>query len=675
MNLRKVMLLVGLAGLLAVVACAKATPTPTPTPTRPPTPTPTATATPTPTSTPTPAPTPTPTATPTPLPPGVTPPPTPTPTPTATPTPTPTPYPTPTPKPPPTPTPTPTPTVVAVKEAPEPKNPRGTLTALVYNVGPGTGLGSAQAPVEAMHYWGVGDCLFGSEPGNFEVPQIATSYELDPNLEYVDIHIRSGVMFQKGWGEETAEDWVWTFNDANAFTNPDSIHGQAGDFAALFGEATVIDKYTFRLPFRTFDLRWISNFLNDAAQSTTAFSKKAYDQMGDQWMRENIIGDGPLQVVEWIRDDHATLEKRPDGHWRVDTKVNKLTFLEVPEEATRIGMLRTGEADTAFVAVKSVPALLKEGFASISPGMVGRVHNIIWDGNYWEKYHAVTGELLDKPGYGVHDLPWVGNVIGCPGEGTVDGDWNSPQCKDPGDMEEARNIRWALALAIDREALNETVLEGLGTYATIEYVDTTMPYYQKRWDIPYDPVKAKEYMQKADNPKWREGDFELPLWTGGEYQPLNKEINDAVAGMFRAIWPKMQVSVYKSAYSIIRPSIVQRSNTMPYCGDGDEGATTIPFDWPHGMTESSLTRGGFGSGIEIPMIAQTFLKVSKEPDINKRIKWNEELIDYLMYWQLMTGTVQVPELWVYNPKSIKEWPQSPNIFGSGVNFELIVPAD
>jgi len=517
-----------------------------------------------------------------------------------------------------------------------------------------------------MHDWGIGDTLFGVDPEgrSFEVPQIATGYVLDPDLKYVDITIRQGVMFQKGWGEETAEDWVWTMNDTNAFTNPVSIHGEAGDFATLFGEAQLIDKYTFRLPFRTYDLRWINNFLNDAGQSTVAFSKKAYDQMGEEWMRNNIIGDGPFQVVEWIRNDHAIIEKRPDGHWRIDTKVNKVTMLEVPEEGTRLAMMRTGEADMAFVDVRSVPSMQKEGFIAISPARRGAVHNIIWSGNYWETNHAITGEPLDKPGYCVDDLPWVGCNLGCP-----DGHFDSPQCKQPGDMEEARNIRWAMALAIDREAIVETVLQGLGTYASIEYVDTTAPYYQKRWDIPYDPDLAKQSMANADSASWKEGEFTLTLRTGGEYQNLNQEINLAVSGMFQKLWPKMDLSVVESA---IMPSLA----TMPYCGDGDEGATTIPFDWPHGITETSLTRGGVGSGIEIPFIAEMFLRVMRETDIDKRIQMNEELIDYLMHWQLITGTVQIPYLFVYNPKAIKEWPGYPCLFCyEGNAYEMIVPAD
>lgn len=646
--MRKLILPVLVLVVLAAFACAKATPTPTP---RPPTATPTATAT-VPAATPTPTATAVPSATPTPTRP-----------PTATPTR--------------APTATPTPTIPAVGEAPNPKNPKGTLKAVVSDIGPGTGIGSAQAPVEAMHDWGVGDTLFGSDPsGRFDVPMIATGYELASDLSYVDITIRPGVMFHKGFGEETAEDWVYTFNDGNAAINPTSIHGQAGDFAALFGEAVVIDKYKFRLPFTTFDPRWLGNFLNDAAQSTTCFSKKVLDTKGEDWMRENIISDGPFQVVEWIRDDRAILEKRPDGHWRIDTQVQKLSFYEIPEDASRVAMLNTGDADIAWVTIKNIPTLLKNGFKATSPEMKSNIHNITWSGNYWETNHAITGAPLSREGYCVHDLPWVGCTVGCPGDGTVDVDGTSPSCKQPNDLEEARNIRWALSVSIDREALNETLLAGLGVPAAMEYVDTTAPYYQSRWDIPYDPALAKEYMQKADNAKWKEGEFEIAIWTGTEASNLGGEVNDAIAGMWLKLWPKMQISVIKSAYSIIRPGLVGRTNTIPYTADCDEGASTIPFDFPHGMTETSLTRGGFGCGFEIPMIAQTFLKVAKEPDINKRIQYNTELIDYLSYQRMLTGTIQVPHLLVYNPKSIADWPGYPCFFGgSGVNYEAIVLVD
>ncbi|MDP3063564.1 MAG: ABC transporter substrate-binding protein [Chloroflexota bacterium] len=660
-----VSMLVTLVLVLAVACGPAATSTPTPAPT------PTATPTPPPTATPVPP-------TPTPVPPGVTPPPTATPTRAPTPTAVP---PTPTPTPTRAPVATPTPTAVPVAQAPAPKTPKGTVRFATARFDPGVGLGSAQQPVEAMHSWGVADTLFACDTkGNYELPMIATGYKMSPDLKSADITIRQGVQFQKGWGEEAAADWAFTFNDENAVTNPTSIHGQSGDFAAYFGKVEVIDKYTIRVPFHNYAVTWVSFLMSDCHQSTVAMSKKAYDEKGPDWMRENIIADGPFQVVEWIRDDHVYLENAPGTHWRNEPKYNRLEIIAVPEEGTMVAMLRAGEIDGADVALKSSIQLKGQGFQIINPANYVTVLTMTFHGNYWDTKYRIgpnAGQPLPREGYAVHDLPWVGNVIGCPGEGTSDVDGNSKSCRDPGDMEEARLVRWAMAMAIDRQAINETLLGGLGAPAgSWESLNPTLGYYDaKRWGIPYDVAKAKEYMSKT---AWKDGAFDVTVWVGGEAggpTGTNAEIADAVAGMWKGVWPKMNIAVLKTAYAIVRPSLVGRTMSFIGSSNGDEDGNT-PFDWPHNPASTSLTRGGFGWGIEIPKIAETYLAVGKEPDRDKRIKMNQEMFDYLHNWMIEAGTVMVPVTIAVNPKKIKEWPGHPAMeLGSAVNMEAIVPAD
>ena len=536
----------------------------------------------------------------------------------------------------------------------------------VFDVAPGVGLGSSQAPVEAMQYWGVGEGLFAVDADGNVTNKLATGWGLASDLSEVTITIREGVRFHSKDGQDfgnlSADDVVWTLNDGNARTNPTSIHGQAGDFAALFGEAVKIDSKTLKIPFETYDLRWNGNFLNEQAQGTAYFSKKAYDTMGQDWLMDNIVSTGPFEVEEWIQDDRAVLTAVTYDHWYKNPEVKTLRFVEVPEPATRVAMLRPGEIDVAdVIPLKDVKPLVNDGFVADSVTKRGVVHSIIFSGNYWEEFHAATGEPLNRTGAGycIHDIPWVG----CNIEG-----------KQPGDMEEAMSVRWALATAIDRDLLVETILDGFGVPGSQEYVDTTASYYQDRWDIPYDPNGAIDLMKST---AWPTGKFEINIWTGGELggsSGTNAEINDAVAGMWLALWPEMNVQVFKSAYSIIRPSLVGRTNTIPYAGDCDEGATTIPFDWPHGLTETSFTRGGFGCGIEIPKIAETFTKVSSEIDIQKRVEMNTELADYLHDQMLFAGTVQVPTLVLYNPNSIKEWKGTPSSFSTMNEFENIVLA-
>lgn len=517
-----------------------------------------------------------------------------------------------------------------------------------------------------MQYWGVGEGLFAVDADGNTVNKLATGWDLASDLSAVTITLRSDVRFHSRDGNDfgmfSADDVVFTMNDSNANTNPTSIHGQAGDFAALFGETTKIDANTVRIPFETFDLRWDGNFLNEQAQGTAFFSQKAFNDMGESWMNENIVSTGPFMVEEWVQDDRAVLKKVDYDHWFKNANIETLRFIEVPEPSTRVALLRTGEVDIADqVPLKDIKVLADDGFAAESVTRAGRVHQVIFSGNYWEENHAATGEPLNRTGSGycVHDLPWVG----CNIEG-----------KQPGDMEEARDVRWALSKAIDRDLIVETILDGFGAPASLEYVDTTAAYFQDRWLIPYDPDGALEHM---NNTAWPDAKFPIGIWTGGELggsSGTNAEINDAVAGMWKALWPDMDVQVFKSAYSIIRPSLVGRTNTIPYGGDCDEGATTIPFDWPHGLTETSFTRGGFGCGIEIPRIAEAFTAVSNETDLQARIQLNTDLVDYLYDQQIFAGTVQVPTFVVYNPNSIAEWEGTPSSFTTMNEFEAIVLA-
>ena len=187
-----------------------------------------------------------------------------------------------------------TPVPVSSDEAPDPDSASGEITVAVFEVPPGVGLGSAQAPVEVMQYWGVGEGLFASDAEGNIVNKLATGFSVAPDLSFVEITLRDDVVFHKDWGPFSADDVVWTLNDSNAATNPNSIHGQAGDFAAVFTEASKIDDNTVRIGFNTFDLRWDGNFLNEQAQGTAFFSKRAYDEMGEDWLRENIVSTGPI---------------------------------------------------------------------------------------------------------------------------------------------------------------------------------------------------------------------------------------------------------------------------------------------------------------------------------------------------------------------------------------------
>ena len=131
-------------------------------------------------------------------------------------------------------------------------------------------------------------------------------------------------------------------------------------------------------------------------------------------------------------------------------------------------------------------------------------------------------------------------------------------------------------------------------------------------------------------------------------------IGDAVAAFWEDIGIKVEVLHY--AYAVWRPTLVSKSATAPYidgCAVGCRAAS--PWDWPRESQASALARGGKSNSIEIPFITETFQKVSKEPDREKRIELNNALADYLHEWVTSAGTVAQPLRVTLNPNSLS-WP-------------------
>ena len=107
-----------------------------------------------------------------------------------------------------------------------------------------------------------------------------------------------------------------------------------------------------------------------------------------------------------------------------------------------------------------------------------------WQGTTGTTTQVKTGEPTAAVTF-VHDIPWIGNPF-------KPDDGNNPDGID--DMEQARLVRWAIAMSINRDLVNESL-----------YGNNANPYYvgmfhiidtdwNDKWKIPYDPVMANEYL-------------------------------------------------------------------------------------------------------------------------------------------------------------------------------------
>ena len=255
------------------------------------------------------------------------------------------------------------------------------------------------------------------------------------------------------------------------------------------------------------------------------------------------------------------------------------------------------------------------------------------------------------------DYPYIGNPHGDKVPYT---DTDNPSGMD--DMEQAKLVRTALALALDRELINEQIYGGQGASAYHFFAHENTPYFQERWKtaVQYDPELAEELLDKAGYPRGPDGiRFEMPLYTP-TFVTSYKELGEAVMGFWQEIGVKSEAQ-FGGSYAIFRPLQVSRSYPGPWMTFlGGPSAITTSYDTPKGLLNTTLVVGGSNYGSDSPFMDEKYQAMSAELDREKRIVLQTEIIDWLHDWMLSPGVVLQPNIVAYNPKVIESWPMLPD---------------
>ena len=194
-------------------------------------------------------------------------------------------------------------------------------------------------------------------------------------------------------------------------------------------------------------------------------------------------GTGPFKFVEWVKDDHITLEAN-ENYWRERAKLDKLIFKVIPDPSARLMALEVGEVQgieypnpADFERIKANKDLVLMS----QPGM-----NI--------GYMAMnTGYgYIDENKNGVRDLD------------------SEPLVKTPGYFEPLtkKKVRQAINMAIDKQSIVDNIYMGTAIKAKNGMPPFMLGYNDEIEDYPYDPAKAKQLLTEAGYPDG----FEVTLY-------------------------------------------------------------------------------------------------------------------------------------------------------------------
>ncbi len=282
---------------------------------------------------------------------------------------------------------------------------------------------------------------FTEHPPTF-APELARSYDWSPDHRQLTFHLRADAVWSDGV-PITAEDVRWTWQ---AQISPDIAWSYA-DLKDAITDVEVVDPHTVRYHFREAYTTQLLDAIEGKILPKHAWEQIPFSEWRQRadWFRDHLVTSGPFRLAAWKPGEEIVLARNERYFDPAQPKLDRVVFRVAPDAASHIEQLLAGTLDFA---------------CGVTPADAARI---------------APREDLRIVAFDNRQYDYV-----C---------WNTlrPPFDDP-------EIRRALTLAIDRQALVDTLFKGYARVASSPIPSNFWAHDPALAPLPYDPAEARRIL-------------------------------------------------------------------------------------------------------------------------------------------------------------------------------------
>jgi peptide/nickel transport system substrate-binding protein len=428
-----------------------------------------------------------------------------------------------------------------------------------------------------MVYYALHDALVKPMPGNPMAPCLAESWSVSPDGLVYEFVLRRGVKFHNG-EPVTADDVKFSFEryrGVSAKMLKDKVR-----------QVQAVDPQRVRFQLKEPWPDFLIFYATPATGAAWIVPRRYVEKVGDEGFKKAPVGAGPYRFVSFTPGVELIVEAN-EQHWRKTPSVKRLVLKAVPDDVTRVTMLKRGEIDVGYTFRGAVAEDIRR-----TAGLT--LKSVRFYGEQW----LLFTEQWDAKS------PWAD-----------------------------RRVRLAVNHAIDRQAINESVTLGFSRM-TGSIIPRDFEFSWPAPPYPYDLAKARQLLAEAGYSRG----LEAELWTDTGFA----EQTEAIANYLAAVGIRTRMRVLERAayFTQLRE---KKLRPLVYVASAAYGNAATRID-------SFVSAGGLYTHGSYPDIEGLIQEQATERD-RKRREDTLHRIQQLMYERVMFAPIwDIASMAAYGPR-------------------------